>query len=79
MKKLLLLEILFTFLFLFLIERCFSNVGVISLLLKLNSLLSFLITKLLSYDKNGDDTVKDVSTIDYSDVVKYSNWMKNVE
>ena len=38
-----------------------------------------LITKLLSYDKNGDDTVKDINTIDYSDVVKYSNWMKNVE
>ena len=29
--------------------------------------------------KNGDDTVKDINTIDYSDVVKYSNWMKNVE
>lgn len=38
-----------------------------------------LISKLLSYDKNGDETVKKIDTIDYSDVVKYSNWMKNAE
>jgi hypothetical protein len=38
-----------------------------------------LISKLLSYDKNGDESVKKIDTIDYSDVVKYSNWMKNAE
>ncbi|SEF52534.1 hypothetical protein SAMN04487934_101461 [Eubacterium ruminantium] len=38
-----------------------------------------LISELLKYDKNGDDTIKQIDTIDYSDVVKYSNWMKNAE
>ena len=38
-----------------------------------------LISLLISYDNNGDNTVKKINTIDYSDVVKYSNWMKNSE
>lgn len=38
-----------------------------------------LITLLIAYDNNGDNTVKPIDTIDYSDVVRYSNWMKNSE
>ncbi len=38
-----------------------------------------LITLLIAYDNNGDNTIKTVDTIDYSDVVRYSNWMKNSE
>ena len=38
-----------------------------------------LITKLIEYDNNGDNTLKKIDTIDYSDVVRYSNWMKNSE
>ena len=38
-----------------------------------------LITKLIAYDNNGDNKVKKIDTIDYSDVIRYSNWMKNSE
>jgi hypothetical protein len=38
-----------------------------------------LISLLIAYDNNGDNTIKTVDTIDYSDVVRYSNWMKNSE
>ena len=37
------------------------------------------ISKLIEYDNNGDNKLKKIDTIDYSDVVKYSNWMKNSE
>ncbi len=40
---------------------------------------STLISKLIAYDNSGDNTEKKINTIDYSDVVKYSNWMKNSE
>lgn len=37
------------------------------------------VSALISYDNSGDNTVKKINTIDYSDVIKYSNWMKNSE
>lgn len=36
-------------------------------------------TLLIQYDNNGDNTVKKINTIDYSDVIRYNNWMKNVD
>ena len=38
-----------------------------------------LITLLIERDNNGDNKVKKIDTIDYSDVVRYNNWMKNSE
>lgn len=38
-----------------------------------------LIALLIAYDNHGDNKVKKIDTIDYSDVIRYSNWMKNSE
>ncbi|MBR1674997.1 MAG: hypothetical protein IJ703_08575 [Eubacterium sp.] len=37
------------------------------------------ISALIAYDNGGDNTVKKINTIDYSDVIRYNNWMKNSE
>ena len=37
------------------------------------------ITALIANDNGGDKTTKKINTIDYSDVIRYSNWMKNSE
>ena len=37
------------------------------------------ISALIAYDNGGDNTIKKINTIDYSDVIRYNNWMKNSE